>query len=131
MKLKRQSRFHHEVATGALNDIMFFLLLFFLIVATVSNPQVIRLALPNANAATASTGTQVKLQVMQGEQYEIGGQVVNATGLESAVQSAVKGIANPVVVVGLDPTVDVQHLVDVLDLGMRIHVKMVLQTAMK
>ena len=39
MKLKRRHDFKAEVATASLNDIMFFLLLFFLIVATFANPK--------------------------------------------------------------------------------------------
>ncbi|RYF68886.1 MAG: biopolymer transporter ExbD, partial [Cytophagaceae bacterium] len=37
MKLRRKRKFAAEVATSSLNDIMFFLLLFFLIISTVAN----------------------------------------------------------------------------------------------
>ena len=46
MAIKRNKRFHAEVATSALSDIMFFLLLFFLIISTLSNPNVIKMDLP-------------------------------------------------------------------------------------
>lgn len=46
MALKRNKRFHAEVATSALSDIMFFLLLFFLIISTLANPNVIKMDLP-------------------------------------------------------------------------------------
>ena len=49
MKLKRLKRFHVEVATSSLNDIMFFLLLFFLIISTLANPNVLKLMLPQAS----------------------------------------------------------------------------------
>jgi len=48
MKLRRRKREHAEVSTESLNDIMFFLLLFFLIVSTLVNPNVIKLLLPNS-----------------------------------------------------------------------------------
>ncbi len=50
MKIRRKSRFAPEVFTHSLNDIMFFLLLFFLIISTMSNPNVIKLMLPKASA---------------------------------------------------------------------------------
>ncbi|MFZ4800138.1 MAG: biopolymer transporter ExbD, partial [Bacteroidia bacterium] len=46
MKLRRKKRFEAEVATSSLNDIMFFLLLFFLIISTIANPNVIKVLLP-------------------------------------------------------------------------------------
>ena len=50
MAIKRNKRFHVEVATSALSDIMFFLLLFFLIISTLANPNVIKMDLPKASA---------------------------------------------------------------------------------
>ncbi|MFZ1331125.1 MAG: biopolymer transporter ExbD, partial [Flavobacteriales bacterium] len=43
MKFRRKPREHAEVSTESLNDIMFFLLLFFLIVSTLANPNVVKL----------------------------------------------------------------------------------------
>ena len=37
-----------EVATSAMNDIMFFLLLFFLIASTLANPDVIKMSTPKS-----------------------------------------------------------------------------------
>ena len=46
--VKRNKRFHAEVATSSLSDIMFFLLLFFLIISTLANPNVIKMTLPKS-----------------------------------------------------------------------------------
>ena len=48
MAINRNKRFHAEVATSSLSDIMFFLLLFFLIISTLANPNVIRMTLPKS-----------------------------------------------------------------------------------
>ena len=45
--------------TGALNDILFILLLFFLIVSTLANPNVIRVSNPKAKSDTKSKQTVV------------------------------------------------------------------------
>ena len=60
MKLRRKKRFEAEVATSSLNDIMFFLLLFFLIISTIANPNVIKVLLPKAD----------KSQTLNKKQYE-------------------------------------------------------------
>ncbi len=131
MKLKRQSRFHHEVSTGALNDIMFFLLLFFLIVATVANPQVIKLALPQSGEAGSSTAKPVYLTVDGNRQFYVGDSKTPILwdAVESTLQKELYGKPDPTVVLRVEKTNDVQSLVDVLDLGMRLRVKMVLQTS--
>jgi biopolymer transport protein ExbD len=131
MKLKRQSRFHHEVATGALNDIMFFLLLFFLIVATVANPQVIKLALPSSEESSGPTAKPVYLTVDKDKNYYVGDnkQPIGWAEVEPALTQEVQGLEDPTVVLRVEKELDVQSLVDVLDLGMRLRVKMVLQTS--
>ena len=47
MIIRRKKHFKPEVSTSSLNDIMFFMLLFFLIVYSLANPNVIKLLLPN------------------------------------------------------------------------------------
>jgi biopolymer transport protein ExbD len=129
MKLKRQSRFHHEVSTGALNDIMFFLLLFFLIVSTVANPQVIKLMLPKASDTEIVNKQQIVVSVTAEKVYHVGADVVAFEDLEAAIRNQMKTMPSPTVVLRLDRTLDVQSMVDVLELGMRMQVKMVLQTS--
>ena len=48
MNIKRRKKRGAVVNTHALNDIMFFLLLFFLILSTLANPNVIKVLLPEA-----------------------------------------------------------------------------------
>jgi biopolymer transport protein ExbD len=52
MNIRRKLRAHAEVHTGPLNDILFILLLFFLIAATLANPNVIKLSQPKAKSDT-------------------------------------------------------------------------------
>ena len=51
MNIRRKQQFKPEVSTSSLNDIMFFLLLFFLIVSTLANPNVIKVLLPKSRSA--------------------------------------------------------------------------------
>lgn len=59
MNIRNRLRAHPEVHTGALNDILFILLLFFLIVSTLANPNVIKVANPKAKSDTKSKQTVV------------------------------------------------------------------------
>ncbi len=52
MNIRKRLRAHPEVHTGALNDILFILLLFFLIVSTLANPNVIKVNNPKGQKDT-------------------------------------------------------------------------------
>src|SRR5690349_15776090 len=52
MNVRRKLKAHAEVHTGALNDILFILLLFFLIVSTLANPNVIKVNNPKGTKDT-------------------------------------------------------------------------------
>lgn len=59
MNLKPRLRHSPEVHTGALNDILFILLLFFLIVSTLANPNVIKVSNPKSETDTKAKQTVV------------------------------------------------------------------------
>ena len=69
MAIKRRKRLHAEVATSALSDIMFFLLLFFLIISTLANPNVIKVPLPESKANEKTNKQHVTLTVTQDKKY--------------------------------------------------------------
>ena len=55
----RDYRSHPELHAGALNDILFILLFFFLIVSTLANPNVIKLSQPKAKSDTKAKQTVI------------------------------------------------------------------------
>ena len=59
MNLRNRFRNHPEPHTGVLNDILFILLLFFLIVSTLANPNVIKVSNPKAASDTKAKQTVV------------------------------------------------------------------------
>ncbi|RFM28809.1 ExbD/TolR family protein [Deminuibacter soli] len=59
MNIRKRLKSHPEVHTGALNDILFILLLFFLIVSTLANPNVVRVNNPKGQKDTKAKQTIV------------------------------------------------------------------------
>lgn len=129
MKLRRKNKFAAEVATSSLNDIMFFLLLFFLIISTVANPNVIKLLLPKAASTQQLSKKQVTLSVDADKKYYIDKKPVDPVNLENELKTVMAGIAEPTVVVRFDKTLTVQDLVDVLQTGAKLNIKMVMATS--
>jgi biopolymer transport protein ExbD len=128
VNIKRNKHFKPEVSTSSLNDIMFFLLLFFLIVSTLSNPNVIKLLLPSSKAAQNITKQQITISVTEEKLYYIDNKQVSLEQIESILKTRIKNIQEPTVVLRFAYNLKVQDLVDVLEIGTRLKVKMVLAT---
>ncbi len=128
MQLRRKRNELAEVSTESLNDIMFFLLLFFLIVSTLANPNVIKLLLPNSKQTAQVNKQQVTLSVTSDHQYFLNTTPVIFEDLPAAITEAVAGLDQPTVVLRFEQSLTVQDLVDVLTIGNQIKVKMILAT---
>ena len=82
MNIRKRLRSHPEVHTGALNDILFILLLFFLIVSTLANPNVIKVSNPKAASDTKAKQTVV-VTVDKDQQIYIGSKPIVLDSLEA------------------------------------------------
>jgi biopolymer transport protein ExbD len=131
MNIKRERRFKPEVSTSSLNDIMFFLLLFFLIVSSLANPNVIKLLLPNSKSAQTLDKQQITISVTKDKRYFIDNQQIKFNDIESLLKSRISTIKEPTVILRLENSLTVQDLVDVLEIGTRLNVKMVMATNKK
>ncbi len=132
MKLKRRHKESAEVSTESLNDIMFFLLLFFLIISTLANPNVIKLTLPSSKSAEQIEKQQLALEVSADRQYMVvAGQhktLIPFTDLENALKIELANTQSPTIVLRLDNSLTVQDLADIMQIGHNLGVKMVLAT---
>lgn len=128
MKLKRRHKEAAEVSTESLNDIMFFLLLFFLIISTLSNPNVLKLKLPNSKTNEQVIKQQVILEVDASHQYVVNKTPIAFADLEHALQIELARTKAPTIVLKMDNSLSIQDLADVMQIGYRLNTKMVLAT---
>ena len=85
MNLRNRHREESEVHTGPLNDILFILLLFFLIVSTLANPNVIKLSQPKSKSDTKSKQTVV-VSIDANKQFYVGTTKVTLDELKAKLQ---------------------------------------------
>lgn len=128
MKFKRKKRFEAEVATSSLNDIMFFLLLFFLIVSTLANPSVIKVLLPKAKNNVAFNKQQVTLTVNKEKEYYLNNKLIVPADLENAIKRETAAMPDPTIVLRMDAELNIQDLVDILATGTKLKVRVVMAT---
>ncbi|MBL7761033.1 MAG: biopolymer transporter ExbD [Sediminibacterium sp.] len=114
MNIRKRLRNHPEMHTGALNDILFILLLFFLIVSTLANPNVIKVSNPKAKADTKAKQTVV-ITVDQAQQLYIGSEPVAIQDLEAKLKLFLdKETEKPSVVINGDSTAHLGTAIQVM-----------------
>jgi biopolymer transport protein ExbD len=129
MKLQRRKKKHLESHNSALNDILFILLLFFLIVSTLANPNVIKLALPKAQSNTKAKQTVV-VSIDENNEFFVGTAPVSFENLEGALIPALSiETLDPTIVINAEKTVPIEKVVQVMEIARKLKVRVVLATA--
>ena len=119
MNLRKRLRNSPEVHTGALNDILFILLLFFLIVSTLANPNVIKVSNPKASSDTKAKQTVV-VTIDKDQKLYIGATAVTIEALPAELKSFLaKETEKPSVVINGD---------SVSNLGVTIQVMQIIKS---
>jgi biopolymer transport protein ExbD len=130
LKIRRKNKAHSSVEVSALSDIMFFLMLFFLIASTLANPNVIKLLLPQAKAGQTVSKQQYTLTVSKELGYYINNEktALSFLQLEPRLTEIMRNSNDVTVVLKVDRSIQVQNLVDILALGSKLKIKMILAT---
>ena len=130
-QIKRNKRFHAEVATSSLSDIMFFLLLFFLIISTLANPNVIKMTLPKSKNNEKTNKQHITLSVTEKKEFYLDKELVAFENLEQTLLSKLGKSKDQAVIVRIPYNLQVQDLVDVLQIGVKNNLKFVIATSGK
>jgi len=126
MNLRNRHKDEGEVHTGPLNDILFILLLFFLIVSTLANPNVIKLSQPKSKSDTKSKQTVV-VSIDANKQFYVGTTKVTLAELRSRLQPFLaKEPDQPAIVINADKSVPVEDVVAVMRVARDLGAKSVL-----
>jgi biopolymer transport protein ExbD len=82
MKFRKKHNEASEVFTDSLNDILFILLMFFLIVATLANPNVVKVGLPKGTKDTKAK-QNIMVSIDKEQNYYIGASKVDHTQIDT------------------------------------------------
>src|SRR6476661_1448822 len=111
LNLRNKHRDEGEVHTGPLNDILFILLFFFLIVSTLANPNVIKLSQPKSKSDTKAKQTVV-VSIDSHNQFFVGTSRVSMEELTAKLKPLLaRETDQPTVVINSDKTVPVENIV--------------------
>jgi biopolymer transport protein ExbD len=111
---------------------MFFLMFFFLIVATLANPSAIKILLPKAKGEKIVARKPIELYIDANLTYYIDKNMVPIDQLEAQLKTRVDAakVANPnedpLVKLYVDRTITIQTVAEVMDMGNRLNIKILL-----
>lgn len=130
MGLRKKAHREAEVSTESLNDIMFFLLLFFLILSTMVSPNAIKVNLPSSKPTKPVENNKkpIHLDVSSDRHYFVEGKEIDYQNLESILVTTINGNPEPTVVLQMDKDLSIQDAVDVMIIVDKLKCKMVWAT---
>ena len=123
MKLNGRNIISPEFSMSSMTDIVFLLLVFFMI--TANSPNALDLLLPKAKGK--STNTQnVSVSIDKNLNYFIDKRPISVTNLDSELRSALNGVENPTIILRVEESVPIENAVNVMDIANQNQYKVIL-----
>ena len=120
---KRHKEIHEELDTGPLNDILFILMFFFLIISTLANPNVIKMSNPKAKSDTKAKQSVI-VSINKNRDIFLGQNRIIFDSLEPALRKHLKfGVGDsikPAVVVNADSLVSWGDIVKIMQVAKKL-----------
>ncbi|MBS4059551.1 MAG: biopolymer transporter ExbD [Bacteroidetes bacterium] len=123
MAIQTRNKRSVTFSMASMSDIVFLLLIFFMLTSTLVAPNAIKLLLPSSNSKTMAKQT-VTVYINDNYDYFIGEDPVNESDLSTLLQSQLAGDDEGTVVLRSDKSVPVQYVVNVIDALNEVNNKM-------
>jgi biopolymer transport protein ExbD len=127
--LRKKKDYTAEVFTSSMNDIMFFLMLFFIIISTLLNPSMIKVSLPNSRNSQTLQKKEINLTMTLDKNYFVNNTKVPFEQLESELKKELARSPDAFIMLRFDSSLPIQDLVNVLSVGNKLSSKMIIATA--
>lgn len=114
MAIKSRNKRSVEFNTSSMSDLVFLLLIFFMLTSTLVAPNAIKLLLPSSKSKTMSKQT-ITVYVDERNNYFVDEKSVKDIDLQNEIQNTLVGEAEGTVVIRSDKSVAVQYIVNIID----------------
>ena len=133
MALRRTTKADPNIAMSSMTDIVFLLLIFFLVTSTLVNPNALKLLLPKSTgqvSAKATVSVSTKDWGDDSYSYHINGnqQPVNLEEVEDELVELLQSEEDPTFSIYSDESVPIKEIVQVMNIAKRNHYKVILAT---
>jgi biopolymer transport protein ExbD len=127
MGLRSRNKVSPNFNMSSMTDIVFLLLIFFMLTSTLVSPNALKLLLPNSQAKTLEKQT-ISISITPEIDFYINENKVNVNSIEQELQLLIGSETEPAIILHADKTVDIEHVVKIMDIAYRNKYKIVLAT---
>ena len=127
MKLSSRNKVSPEFNMSSMTDLVFLLLIFFMLTSTLVTPAALDVVLPKSKAQTVKKAT-ISVTIDKDFQYSVGPNVVSVDEIETYLLQEVAKNAESVVVLRVAESVPTGKTVQIMDIAYRNKIKLVLAT---
>ncbi|EGD33616.1 MULTISPECIES: ExbD/TolR family protein [unclassified Capnocytophaga] len=124
MSIKSSNKVSPEFSMSSMTDIVFLLLIFFMLTAS-NNPKVLDMLLPKAHGKSSSS-QNVSVSINKDLQYFINNKVITPSEMETELKSALNGVENPTIILRVEESVPIENAVLVMDIANQNQYKLIL-----
>jgi len=125
MAIKTRNKRSTEFSSASMSDLVFLLLIFFMLTSTLVSPNAIKLLLPSSSSdRTMADNRVVTIYIDESLNYYLGENRIEMTELEDLISRELIGQKEATVVLRSDATVPVQNVVFVIDAVNNINKRM-------
>lgn len=129
MALKKRNKVNAEFSMASLTDIIFLLLIFFMLTSTLVSPNALRLTLPSSTSKTVAPQSYT-ISIKNNGSYFLNGVEMSLGNIERQLRVDMSGGGEekPTVVIAADKTSQLDFTVQVMDLANRLGAQAIIAT---
>lgn len=128
MAIKSKNKVSTNFSMSSMTDIVFLLLIFFVITSTLISPNALKLLLPKSSSKTLSKQT-ISVSITKELEYYVNQDKVQFENIEAILKQQLAGEEDPGVILHAEKSVPIEEAVKVMDIANRNKYKLVLATA--
>jgi biopolymer transport protein ExbD len=128
MALRSRNKIEVRYSVAGMTDIIFLLLLFFMLTSTMIAPNAIKLLLPQSNSQTPARPITT-ISISKDVTFFIERTPVDFSQLEMRLQQKIGTNPDPVVAIHADKSVPIEYIVDVMNIAKRNNYRVILATS--
>jgi biopolymer transport protein ExbD len=126
--MRTRNKVEVSYSVASMTDIIFLLLLFFMLTSTLVSPNALRLMLPKSNSQTTSkpiTTVSITKDII----FYVETTRVDVTQLEALLRQKIGQTKDPTIAVHSDKSVPIEYIVVVMNIARRNNYKVILATS--
>ena len=127
MALRCRNKVSPNFNMSSMTDIVFLLLIFFMLTSTLVSPNALKLLLPSSKAKTLEKQT-ISISITKDIQFYINEKPIAESAIEQELKLLISNEQEPAIILHTDKSVAIEHVVKVMDIAYRNKYKIVLAT---